>query len=45
MVSNRRIRKVEVNIILPRMNIFYRNQKVACDICFIIYPHLQTKLK
>ena len=35
--------KVELNIILPRVNNFDIKQKKAWDICFIIYHQYQTR--
>ena len=41
-ISNIQRHKVELNIILPRVNNFNVKQK-SWNICFIIYPHHQAQ--
>ena len=43
-VRNIRRREVEFNITLPKVNNFNIKQKMACNICFIIYiPQAPSK--
>ena len=41
--SNIQRREAEWNIILPKVNNFNIKQKLAWNICFIIYPQHETK--
>ena len=41
-VRNIQRRETELNVTLPRVNNFDINQKMAQNICFIIYPKHQT---
>ena len=42
-VSNIQRHEAELNIILPKVKNFNIKQKLAWNICFIIYPQHQTK--
>ena len=44
-VGNIQRRKEDLNITLPRLNNFNIKQKMARNVCFIIYPQHQTKSK